>query len=108
MFQSSTSIISIENYFAEDYFTENRPDEIPSKLRSFLDENQVIIQIITIYAGGIGIVLEGSYSRKFSILRFHRPPAISGRGHIVTNRLNFEWRKKELMHLIIWQVSVWH
>ena len=67
MFQSSTSIISIENYFAEDYFTENRPDEKASKLRSFLDENQVIIQIITIYAGGIGIVLEGSCSRKFSI-----------------------------------------
>ena len=85
MFQSSTSIISIENYFAEDYFTENRPDEIPSKLRSFLDENQVIIQIITIYAGGIGIVLEGSCSRKFSILTFHKPPPMSGRGlfHIV-------------------------
>ena len=67
MFQSSTSIISIENYFAEDYFKENKPDEKPSKLRSFLDDNQVIIQIITIYAGGIGIVLEGSCSRKFSI-----------------------------------------
>ena len=80
MFQSSTSIISIENYFAEDYFKENKPDEKPSKLRSFLDENQVIIQIITIYAGGIGIVLEGSCSRKFSILTFHRPPAMSGRG----------------------------
>jgi len=79
MFQSSKSIISIENYFAEDYFTENRPDEIPSKLRSFLDENQVTIQIITIYAGGIGIVLEGSCSRKFSVLTFHKPPAISGR-----------------------------
>ena len=80
MFQSSKSIISIENYFAEDYFTENRPDEIPSKLRSFLDENQVIIQIITIYAGGIGIVLEGNCSRKFSILTFHRSPAMSVRG----------------------------
>ena len=32
------------------------------KLGDFLDKNQVNIQLLTIYAGLIGIVLEGNYS----------------------------------------------
>ena len=32
------------------------------KLSDFLDRNQVKIQLLTIYAGLIGIILEGNYS----------------------------------------------
>ena len=40
-------------------------DEQPSltgKITDFLDAHQVKIQLVTIYAGLIGIVLEGNYS----------------------------------------------
>ena len=53
--RSSTSIVSID-------FTENEPDERPVKLMGFFQKNQINFQIIIIYAGVIGIVLEGSYS----------------------------------------------
>ena len=49
-------------------YTENNPNEKPSiiqKLKGFYEKNEVTIQIIIIFAGNIGIVLEGSYSRKF-------------------------------------------
>ena len=49
-------------------YTENNPNEKPSiiqKLKGFHEKNEVTIQIIIIFAGNIGIVLEGNYSRKF-------------------------------------------
>lgn len=59
--RSSKLIVSMD-------YTENNPNEKPSiiqKLKGFYEKNEVTIQIIIIFAGNIGIVLEGSYSRKF-------------------------------------------
>ena len=46
-----------------DYKIENKLS-FGEKISDALDRNQVKIQLVTIYAGLIGIVLEGNYSHK--------------------------------------------
>ena len=60
LFHYCTSVVTM-GY--SDYKIENKRS-FGEKISDTLDRNQVKIQLVTIYAGLIGIVLEGNYSHR--------------------------------------------
>ena len=58
-----TSVVSLGySEYKTELNEEQNQRSFGDKLGDFLDKNQVNIQLLTIYAGLIGIVLEGNYS----------------------------------------------
>ena len=55
-----TSIVTMN--YAKFKTDEDEQPSLTGKIGDFLDAHQVKIQLLTIYAGVIGIVLEGNYS----------------------------------------------
>ena len=55
-----TSIVTMN--YAKFKTDEDEQPSLTGKITDFLDAHQVKIQLVTIYAGLIGIVLEGNYS----------------------------------------------
>ena len=63
LFRYCTSVVSLRYTEYETELNEEQNDRsFGDKLSDFLDRNQVKIQLLTIYAGLIGIILEGTYS----------------------------------------------
>ena len=60
LFHYCTSVVKMRY---SDYKIENTRS-FGEKISDALDRNQVKIQLVTIYAGLIGIVLEGNYSHR--------------------------------------------
>ena len=55
-----TSIVTMN--YAKFKTDEDEQPSLTGKITDFLDAHQVKLQLVTIYAGLIGIVLEGNYS----------------------------------------------
>ena len=63
LFRYCTSVVSLRYSEYETELNEEQNERsFGDKLSDFLDRNQVKIQLLTIYAGLIGIMLEGNYS----------------------------------------------
>ena len=63
MLRYCTSVVSLGySEYKTELNEEQNQRSFGDKLGDFLDKNQVNIQLLTIYAGLIGIVLEGNYS----------------------------------------------
>ena len=74
-----TSVVSLGySEYKTELNEEQNQRSFGDKLGDFLDKNQVNIQLLTIYAGLIGIVLEGNYSDYFSFYGYvaHRDSPI--------------------------------